>query len=176
MILRIAGSKAMNGVNRSQFRRHTSTIAGYWSPHSDSKSSRAPAAALTVSALEIDFKALVTVLRSFHEQYLIELRIRWTTQVCTVVCGHTVSMASAKPGQPVTTDDQLVGDPPVFQFGEYPQPEFGAFVAFAEPQPQHVFTAVCVNSHSDIDRPVTDVAIGADFDNDRIERFLPTDR
>ena len=43
----------------------------------------------------------MTVLRSFHEQYLIELRIRWTTQVCTVVCGHTVSMTSnpANPSQ-----------------------------------------------------------------------------
>ena len=32
-----------------------------------------------------------------------------------------------------------------------------------------MFMAVDVDSHSDIDRPVGDVAIGADFDHDRVE-------
>jgi hypothetical protein len=44
--------------------------------------------------------ALVTALRSFHEQCLTEFLIRWTTQVWTVVWGHTDSMASPNPVSP----------------------------------------------------------------------------
>ena len=55
------------------------------------------------------------------------------------------------------------------ELGEYRKPEFGAFVTFAEPQAQHVFSALNINSHSNVYGPVTDVAIGADLDHDRVE-------
>ena len=39
-------------------------------------------------------------LRSFQEAYRIELRIRWTTQVCTIACGQIEPTASGSPDSP----------------------------------------------------------------------------
>ena len=99
--------------------------------------------------------ALVTALRSFHEQKRIEFLIRCTTQVWTVVLGHTASMASGEACQPVAADHQHVCHAPVLEFGDDAQPEFGAFVSLAQPQTQHVFATVDIDGHGDIDGPAS---------------------
>ena len=111
----------------------------------------------------------MTALRSFHEQYRIELRIRCTTQVWTVAWGHTAFDGVTETGQSVATDDQHIGHAPVLELGDNPEPELGAFVAFAEPEAQNMFVAVDIDGHCDIDGPVHHDVIGADFDNDRIQ-------
>ena len=72
-------------------------------------------------------------------------------------------------GQSVATDDQHIGHAPVLELGDNPEPELGAFVAFAEPEAQNMFLAVDIDGHCDIDGPVHHDVIGADFDNDRIQ-------
>src|SRR5664279_4286670 len=49
------------------------------------------------------FSAVATALRSFHDAKSMELRIRCTMQVCTIVCGNTALIASGKPFRPSTT-------------------------------------------------------------------------
>ena len=46
-----------------------------------------------------------------------------------------------EPLQAVTAHDQHVLEASVAYLGQYRQPVFGAFAAFAEPYPQHMFTA-----------------------------------
>ena len=104
--------------------------------------------------------ALVTALRSFHEQKRIEFLIRCTTQVWTVVLGHTASMASAKPVSPSQQTTSTSVTPRVLEFGDDAQPEFGAFVSLAQPQTQHVFATVDIDGHGDIDGPVHHHMIG----------------
>ena len=55
-----------------------------------------------------------------------------------------------EPLQAVTAHDQHVLEASVAYLGQYRQPVFGAFAAFAEPYPQHMFTAFHIDSNHHI--------------------------
>ena len=63
------------------------------------------------------------------------------TQVCTSAWGHVASIASGSPFRPSQHTISASFQASVAYLGQYRQPVFGAFAAFAEPYPQHVFTA-----------------------------------
>src|ERR1700730_16853916 len=52
--------------------------------------------------------------RSFHDAKSMELRMRCTMQVCTIVCGKTALIASGKPFRPSTTAMRMSPTPRFF--------------------------------------------------------------
>ncbi len=96
------GGKSRNGVNLSQARSQVAAVSGYLTPRSEAeKSVRACQAASSLGAVQVGLEGggdlfAVPVGDEPHPG----ARIRWTTQVWTVVWGQVVSIASGRPVSP----------------------------------------------------------------------------
>jgi len=66
-------------------------------------------------------------------------------QVCTVVSGKIVPIASGNPLSPSTTAIRTSVTPRVFELIHHLEPELGA-LGLLDPQPQHLFLAVAVEA------------------------------
>jgi len=103
-------------------------------------------------------------------------------QVCTVVSGKTVPIASGKPPafaraclEPVDDCDQDVVDAAGLELVHHLQPELGA-LGLLDPQPEHLLLAFAVKGEGDIDRFVAHQALVADLDPQRVEEDDRIDR
>ena len=113
--------------------------------------------------------ALVTALRSFHEQKRIGFLIRCTTQVWTVVLGHTASMASAKPVSPSQQTTSTSVTPRFLSSVMTPSQNLAPSSPLPSHRPNTCLRPSTSTGHGDIDGPVHHHMIGTDFDHDRIQ-------
>ena len=86
-----------------------------------------------------------------------ELRMRWTMQVCTIVGGNTAAIASGKIAGPSTNGNQNVLDAAVLEFGHGAQPEFSAFRGL-DPKAQDVLSSFQRDAKRNIDGAVANQA------------------
>ena len=80
----------------------------------------------------------------------------------TSAWGHVASIASGRPFRPSQHTISASLEASVAYLGQYRQPVFGAFSAFAEPYPQHVFTAVHVHTNHHVRWAVDDSSVGSE--------------
>ena len=97
-----------------------------------------------------------------------ELRMRWTMQVCTIVGGNTAAIASGKSLQAIDDGDQNVLDATGSEFVHHAQPEFGAFRGL-DPKTQDVLGPFRRDAQRDIVGLVANEPLVADFDPQRVE-------
>lgn len=88
--------------------------------------------------------------------------MRWTIQVCTVVCGNVVADRVRKAFQPIDHGDENVIDATAAMFIEDSRPKFRAFRMF-DPGPQHVARTVGQDRQCPVVRIVTNNGIVLDL-------------
>ena len=91
-----------------------------------------------------------------------ELRMRWTMQVCTIVGGNRCGDRLGKSLQAIDDSDQNVLDAPVLEFGHDAQPEFGAFRGL-NPKAQDVLGSLRCDAERDIGGLVANEPLVADL-------------
>src|SRR5438105_11340541 len=116
--------------------------------------------------------------RCFHVAKCIANPVRWTMQGCTTVWGNTEVIASGKPLSPSTTAIRISWTPRL-RSSVITRSQNLAPLGLLDPQPENFLVAGATKADRQVQRPVADQTLIADFyahrieENNRIGRVQP---